>query len=173
MYALGEYKAFVLHSKVFRQDFGPNALMHMMSPITQGRGMTESVRYQWVFIMHQQAAIHDATPALTSKCRNTSKQHKDIGTTRSKQDGRDYFKYGVGSIPTNQLQEMHDAVSQARLAQEQDPTDANVENHNKARAEFIRHKLHQTRTALHENTHLSVWKWTLQNSGDSPICLRR
>ena len=37
-------------------------------PITQGRGMTESVRYQWVFIMHQQAAIHDAMAALTSKC---------------------------------------------------------------------------------------------------------
>ena len=27
--------------------------------LTQGRGMTESVRYQWVYIMHQRAAIHD------------------------------------------------------------------------------------------------------------------
>ena len=50
----------------------------------------------------------------------------------------------------NQLQELHDAVSQARIAQAQNPTDASVETHNKARAEFIRHKLHQTRTALHE-----------------------
>ena len=27
--------------------------------LTQGREMTESVRYQWVYIMHQRAAIHD------------------------------------------------------------------------------------------------------------------
>ena len=42
----------------------------------------------------------------------------------------------------NQLQELHDAVSQARIAQEQEHTDANVKNHNKARAEFTQHKLH-------------------------------
>ena len=42
----------------------------------------------------------------------------------------------------NQLQELHDAVSQVRIAHEQDPTDANVENHNKATAEFTRNKLH-------------------------------
>ena len=52
----------------------------------------------------------------------------------------------------NQLQELHDAVSEVRIAQEQDPTDANVENHNKTRAEFTRHKLHQNRTAWHEKT---------------------
>ena len=60
-------------------------------PITQGRGMTESVRYLWVFIMHQKAAIHDAMTALTSKCRNTSEQHNYIDNTRSKPDGRDLF----------------------------------------------------------------------------------
>ena len=27
--------------------------------LTQGRGMTESVRYQWVYIKHQRAAFHD------------------------------------------------------------------------------------------------------------------
>ena len=61
-------------------------------PITQGRGMTESVRYQCVFIMHQQAAIHDVMAALTSKCRNISEQHTDLGTTRSKLDGRAFFQ---------------------------------------------------------------------------------
>ena len=67
------------------------------------------------------------------------------------------------SMWNNQLQELHDAVSQARIAQEQYPTDANVENHNKARAEFIRHKLHQTRTAWHEkDASLSMEKDTHQ-----------
>ena len=52
----------------------------------------------------------------------------------------------------NQLQELHDAVSQARISQEQELTYANVENHNKARPDFTRHKLHQTRAALHKTT---------------------
>ena len=63
----------------------------------------------------------------------------------------------------NQLHELHDAVSQARIAHEQDPTYANVENHNKARVEFTRHKLHQTRTAWHEKTaSLSMEKDTMK-----------
>ena len=51
---------------------------------------------------------------------------------------------------TTNFKSCHHVVSQARKVQEQDPTDANVENHNKARAEFTRHKLQQTRTAWHE-----------------------
>ena len=31
MYSLGEYKAFVLYSKVFGQAYGPNVLMYKMS----------------------------------------------------------------------------------------------------------------------------------------------
>ena len=72
-----------------------------------------------------------------------------------------------------QLQELHDAVSKARITQEHDPTDTNVENHNKVRAEFTRHKLHQTRTAWHKRLHPSIWKRTLQNSGYSSSCLTK
>ena len=42
--------------------------------------------------MHQRVAIHDTNTALTSNCRNTSEQHKDIGNSRSKQDQRDLFQ---------------------------------------------------------------------------------
>ena len=69
-------------------------------PLTQGRGMTVSVRYQWVFIVYKRAAIHDAMTTSTSKCRNTSEQHKDIGTSRS---NRTFFQTRRQSILTIHL----------------------------------------------------------------------
>ena len=41
----------------------------------RGRGMTESVRQQWVYSMHACAAIHDAMTSLTGKHHTTSHQH--------------------------------------------------------------------------------------------------
>ena len=43
--------------------------------LTRDRGMTESVRQQWVYSMHACAAIHDAMTTLTGKHHNTSHQH--------------------------------------------------------------------------------------------------
>ena len=43
--------------------------------LTRGRGMTESVRQQWVYSMHACAAIHDAMTSLTGKHHTTSHQH--------------------------------------------------------------------------------------------------
>ena len=57
--------------------------------LTQGRGMTESVHHQWVYTRHQRATIHDAMTTLTNRYRNTSEQHKELGTTRKKHDGQD------------------------------------------------------------------------------------
>ena len=43
--------------------------------LTRGRGMTESVRQQWVYSMHACAAIHDAMTSVTGKHHTTSHQH--------------------------------------------------------------------------------------------------
>ena len=43
--------------------------------LTRGKGMTESVRQQWVYNMHACAAIHDAMTSLTGKHHTTSHQH--------------------------------------------------------------------------------------------------
>ena len=43
--------------------------------LTTGRGMTTSLRQQWVYSMHACAAIHDAMTSLTGKHHITSHQH--------------------------------------------------------------------------------------------------
>ena len=43
--------------------------------LTRGRGMTESVRQQWVYSMHACAAIRDAMTSLTGKHHTPSHQH--------------------------------------------------------------------------------------------------
>ena len=43
--------------------------------LTRGRGMTESVRQQWVYSLHACAAIHDAMTSQTGKHHTTSHQH--------------------------------------------------------------------------------------------------
>ena len=39
--------------------------------LSHGRRMTESVRHQWIYTMHHQAAIHDAMEGLTNQRRTT------------------------------------------------------------------------------------------------------
>ena len=51
-----------------------------------------------------------------------------------------------------QLQELHSTASRLREKMESCPTDENTAAYNKAKAEFTRQKLQQTRVAWHEKT---------------------
>ena len=57
--------------------------------LTRGRGMTESVRHQWVFTNHACAAIHDAMTKITNLPLLSSEQHVEMGKTRKERDYKD------------------------------------------------------------------------------------
>ena len=57
--------------------------------LTSGRGLTETVRLQWVYSMHKCAAVHRSMTTLTGLNHHTSDQHIDLGTSRSNRDFRD------------------------------------------------------------------------------------
>ena len=60
--------------------------------LTRGRGMTESVRLQWIYTMHKCAGVHNAMTTITNSEHRTSEQHVDLGTSRSHRDFRDLGK---------------------------------------------------------------------------------
>jgi len=57
--------------------------------LTHGRGLTESVRLQWVLSTHKCAAVHRSMTTLTGLNNDTSYQHIDLGATRRNHDFRD------------------------------------------------------------------------------------
>ena len=57
--------------------------------LTSGRGLTESVRLQWVYSMHKCAAIHRSMTTLTGLNHDTSDQHIDLGSSRTNRDFHD------------------------------------------------------------------------------------
>ncbi len=57
--------------------------------LTRGRGITESVRLQWVYSLHKCAGVHDAMTTTTNLKHKTSDQHIELGTSRSKRDFED------------------------------------------------------------------------------------
>ena len=57
--------------------------------LTRGRGMTETVRLQWIYSMHKCAGVHDAMTAITNLKHNTSDQHVELGISRYKRDFKD------------------------------------------------------------------------------------
>ncbi|KAK6174648.1 hypothetical protein SNE40_017884 [Patella caerulea] len=57
--------------------------------LTHGRGLSESVRQQWVYSLHMFAAVYDAMSALTGRRKQTSQQHVELGKCRSKRDLHD------------------------------------------------------------------------------------
>ena len=59
--------------------------------LTRGRGMTESIRHQWVCRMHH-CALHEAMSRLTNRYHLTNIQHVDLGKSRSTQDTKDMVK---------------------------------------------------------------------------------
>lgn len=60
--------------------------------LTVGRGMTESVRHQWVLSLNHSASIHDAMVQLTKANNKSSEQHYEMGASRTKQDYKDCEK---------------------------------------------------------------------------------
>ena len=60
--------------------------------LTRGRGMTESVRHQWVHTSHQSATIHNAMTKVTKLETKTSEQHAELGCSRSRRDKEDFDK---------------------------------------------------------------------------------
>ena len=60
--------------------------------LTRGRGITETVRLQWIYSMHKCAGIHNAMTTITNSEHRTSEQHVDLGTSRSNRDFRDLSK---------------------------------------------------------------------------------
>ena len=76
-----------------------------------------------------------------------------------------------------QLQELHSTASRLREKMESCPTDDNIAAYNKAKADFTRQKLQQTRAAWHETRFPSkrkekdtdkLWKLTKLLNGDNP-----
>ena len=60
--------------------------------LTRGRGVTETVRLQWIYSMHKCAGVHDAMTTATNLKHRTSEQHVELGTSRSKCDYEDLMK---------------------------------------------------------------------------------
>ena len=57
--------------------------------LTRGRGVTETVRLQWIYSIHKCAGIHDAMTTITNLKHKTSEQHIELGISRSKRDLED------------------------------------------------------------------------------------
>ena len=57
--------------------------------LTRGRGITETVRLQWIYTMHKCAGIHEAMTSMTEMKNKTSEQHIELGTSRSNRDYQD------------------------------------------------------------------------------------
>ena len=57
--------------------------------LTRGRGVTETVRLEWIYSMHKCAGIHDAMTTMTHLKHNTSEQHIEFGSSRSRRDFKD------------------------------------------------------------------------------------
>ena len=53
--------------------------------LTVGRGMSESVRHQWVLSLNSSAHIHDAMVQLTGSVYESSEQHQELGRSRIKE----------------------------------------------------------------------------------------
>ena len=50
--------------------------------LTMGRGITETVRLQWIYSMHRCAAAHDVMTTTTHTKQVSSEQHIDLSTSR-------------------------------------------------------------------------------------------
>lgn len=57
--------------------------------LTRGRGITESVRQQWIYSMHNCASVHLAMTTLTGIQNITSEQHVELGKSRCERDDKD------------------------------------------------------------------------------------
>ena len=57
--------------------------------LTRGRGMTESVRLQWICSLHKCVAVHDAMSTTTNLKHMTSDQHIELSSSRCKRDFED------------------------------------------------------------------------------------
>jgi hypothetical protein len=62
------------------------------SGLTHGRGLTESVRQQWIYSFHSYASVHDGMSKLTGRRRCTSDQHVEMGSKRKLIDTADLSK---------------------------------------------------------------------------------
>ena len=60
--------------------------------LTRGRGMTDTVRHQWVHTAHRTAAVHDAMTNFTGLKSCGSEQHVELGSSRMKRDYADMNK---------------------------------------------------------------------------------
>ena len=61
--------------------------------LTRGRGVTETVRLQWMYSLHKYTGIHDAMTRATNLQYRTSEQHMDQETSKSKR-----HQQGLGKI---------------------------------------------------------------------------
>ena len=60
--------------------------------LTRGRGMTESVRLQWVHSAHRTGAVHEAVADFTGLKTYNSEQHPELGKSRKTRDYADLCK---------------------------------------------------------------------------------
>ena len=59
--------------------------------LTHGRGMTDSIRLQWVYAMPHLVAVHNAMTGLTGKERSGF-EHQELGSARRRRDTADLLK---------------------------------------------------------------------------------
>ena len=60
--------------------------------LTRGRGITETVRLQWIYSMDRCAAVHDAMTIAKHIKQVSSEQHIDLSTSRCNRDFSDLGK---------------------------------------------------------------------------------
>ena len=75
--------------------------------LTTGRGMTESVRNQWVHSMHRCSAIQAAVTILTGLGTRSSEQHEEMGKSRRERDNSDMNKILTCFLSMNLSTLMH------------------------------------------------------------------
>ena len=61
--------------------------------LTEGRGMTESVRHLWVLSLSHSAAVHDAMMQLTGAQIQSSEQHAEMGAAQKQHNYKDCRKF--------------------------------------------------------------------------------
>ena len=61
--------------------------------LPRGRGITESVRLQWILSMHKCAGIHEAMTMMTDMKTKASELHIEFGRSRCQRNFQDLLKF--------------------------------------------------------------------------------
>jgi len=97
--------------------------------LTHGRGMTESVRLQWVHSMHKCADVYAAVVTLTGLADSDNTGHVELGKSRSSRDSQDLLKliaWFAGNSPYHLTDERLCSLGTGLVASETDKIDCDA-----------------------------------------------